>query len=118
MNNVTIKGRLTKDFTTNYTSTGFAFAKTGIAESNRYKDKNGETKETVKFFNVEAKGKRAERFAKLAGKGKLVHINGYLDQEKWQDKDGKSRESVKIVILDMTPIDTSSYKAEAAQKAA
>ncbi len=110
-NRITIKGRLTRDFEMNYAPSGYAFARSAIAETSRHKDGNGEIQESVKFFNVEAKGHRAEKFPLLARKGALVHLTGFLDQEKWQDKDGHNRETIKIVILELVPIDGAAYAA-------
>ena len=67
-----------------------------VANSRKYKDKAGETKEESAFVDVEAWGKTGELAAKYLAKGKGVIVEGGLRQQQWKDKDGNSRSKILI----------------------
>jgi single-strand DNA-binding protein len=48
------------------------------------------------FLDVEAWGRTAEVVEKYAGKGKLVTVDGRLEQQRWE-KDGQKRSKVIVV---------------------
>lgn len=50
----------------------------------------------VSFLDVEAWGRTAEVIEKYAGKGKLVTVQGRLEQQRWE-KDGQKRSKVIVV---------------------
>ena len=67
MNLVVIKGNLTRDPELRYLPNGTAVCGFGLAVNRKWKDQNGEQKEEVSFFDVEAWSGRAETVAAEAG---------------------------------------------------
>ena len=80
MNNCTFIGRLTKDPEIRYTKENMAVCSFTIAVD-RY---NG----TADFFPVKTWGKTAENCAKYLAKGRLVAVNGSMQNDSWE-KDGE-----------------------------
>jgi len=99
MNLVVIKGNLTRDPELRYLPNGTAVCGFGLAVNRKWKDQNGEQKEEVSFFDVEAWSGRAETVAQWFKKGKPILVQGRLKQEQWEDKEtGNPRSKVKIVM--------------------
>lgn len=80
MNICTFIGRLTKDPEIRYTKENMAVCSFTIAVD-RY---NG----TADFFPVKTWGKTAENCAKYLAKGRLVAVNGSMQNDSWE-KDGE-----------------------------
>jgi single-strand DNA-binding protein len=85
-NKITIVGRLTRDPELKYTNTGIPVCKYSLAVSRKYKNANG-SKDTD-FFNVVTWRKLAEISAKFLKKGKLVLIEGSMQQSSYTDQNG------------------------------
>ena len=99
MNLVIIKGNLTRDPELRYLPNGTAICSFGLAVNRTWKDANGEKKEEVSFFDVDAWSGRAETVAQWFKKGKPILVTGRLKQETWEDKEtGNPRSKVKIVL--------------------
>ena len=96
LNKVIIIGRLVRDPTTRYTSSGNRVAEFPIVYSRRYMV-NDTWKEESHFFDVKAYGKIAEGLTDRVSKGYMVVIEGRLTQERWTDKEGKTQSKVRIV---------------------
>ena len=92
MNNVNIIGRFTKDIKLEYSQSGTAYLRNGIALNRKGKD------DTTDFFNVSAFGKTAEFIDKYFSKGSKVAISGHLQSDSYTTKDGEKRTSVAIII--------------------
>lgn len=90
-NVVVLRGRLTRDPESRqvgeHTKVSFSLA------VNRYGDK-------VSFFDVEAWRRPAEIVQAYVTKGKLITVNGYLDQQTWE-QDGHKRSKVVVVARDV-----------------
>lgn len=95
-NRVLLMGHLTRDPEIRYTPGGMAVAAFGLAVNNRYK-KDGEVKEEVSFFDVEAWGKTAENCAEYLSRGRPVFVDGRLKQDRWEDDNGNKRQKIKVV---------------------
>jgi len=99
MNLVILKANLTRDVEVRYLQTGTAIASFGVAVNRKWKDDQGNQKEEVSFFDVDAWGKTAETIAQWFKKGSPILITGRLKQETWDDKQtGQKRSKVKIVL--------------------
>ncbi len=96
LNKVIIIGRLVRDPTTRYTSSGNRVVEFPIVYNRRYMV-DDTWKEESHFFDVKAYGKLAEGLADRVLKGYMVVIEGRLTQERWMDKEGKSQSKVRIV---------------------
>ena len=97
LNTVTIVGRLTKDVTLEYTSSGMAICKGSIAV-NRNQKKNGEWQTTASFFDFSILGKIGENLKMYLTKGKQVVLGGYLKQDRWTGQDGQNHSKVYIGV--------------------
>jgi len=97
LNKVMIIGNLTRDPEVRFTGTGQAVANFGVATSEKFKAKSGETEEKTEFHSVVLWGKLAEIAGEYLKKGKSVYIEGRLETRKWQDKSGNDRYTTEIV---------------------
>jgi single-strand DNA-binding protein len=95
-NKVILMGNLTKDPELRYTSSGMAVANFSLA-INRRTAKEGEKKEEVDFFDIEAWDKQAELCSEYLSKGSGVLIEGRLKQDRWEDETGSKRSRIKVV---------------------
>jgi single-strand DNA-binding protein len=100
LNRVQLIGRLGKDPESKFTPTGKKVAHFSVAISNRWKGKEGETKEYTEWVNVEAWGRLGEVCQDYLKKGSLVFVEGRLKTDRYEDK-GETRFYTKVVALSM-----------------
>lgn len=99
MNTVIIKGNITRDPELRYLPNGTPVCGFGIAVNEKWTGDDGQKKERVDFFDVEAWSKRGETVAQWFKKGNPILITGKLKQETWDDKQtGQKRSKIKIVL--------------------
>ena len=104
LNRVQLIGRLGKDPDGKFTPTGKKVVHFSMAISNRWKSKEGETKEYTEWVNVEAWGRLGEVCQEYLKKGSLVFLEGRLKTDKYEDK-GEIRYFTKVVGLAMQMLD-------------
>jgi single-strand DNA-binding protein len=104
LNRVQLIGNLGKAPESKYTPTGKKVAHFSIAISNRWKSKEGETKEYTEWVNIEAWGRLGEVCQEYLKKGSLVYIEGRLKTDKYEDK-GETKYFTKVVALAMQMLD-------------
>ena len=104
LNRVQLMGRLGKDPESKFTPTGKKVAHFSIAVNNRWKSKEGETKEYTEWVTVEAWGRLGEICQGYLKKGSLVYIEGRLKTDKYEDK-GETKYFTKVVALAMQMLD-------------
>ncbi len=93
MNQVVLIGRLTKDPELRYTpGNNTAVARFSIAVDRPYAKEK-----TTDFFNIVVWGKAAENCDRYTSKGKLVGINGSIQNNNYEDKNGVKRYTNEIV---------------------
>jgi len=98
INRVVLVGRLTRDPEIRYTPSGVAMATMGIAvDKNLAKENQREGEPTADFFNVVAWRHSAEFASNYLSKGRLVAIDGRLQQRSWVDPQGQKRSVVEVV---------------------
>lgn len=90
-----------------------------VATTERYKDRNGETKELTEWHTVNAWDKRADFVEKYLKKGAQVYIEGRLKTRSYQDKDGNERYATEITadniqLLGKRPDDSAQPTAQTA----
>jgi single-strand DNA-binding protein len=98
LNRVQLIGRLGKDPESRHTPTGKQVTTFSLAVSNRWKSKEGETKEYTEWVNIEAWGRLGEVCQEYLKKGSLIYLEGRLKTDKYEE-DGKSRFYTKVVAL-------------------
>lgn len=106
LNQVIIAGRLTRDPELKYISSGRAVCTISIANTQYYKDKQGERKENTTFVEVTLWDKAAEYIGENLQKGRPVLIEGRLKSDSWEDKQtGQKRSKIAIAANRVTPLD-------------
>ncbi|MBI4464441.1 MAG: single-stranded DNA-binding protein [Acidobacteria bacterium] len=104
VNKVILVGHLGKDPDVSYTSSGQALAKFSLATNRRSKDKSGEWKDETDWHNIVAWGKTAEFCGQYLTKGRLVYVEGRIQNRTWEDKEGNKRYATDIVANDVIPL--------------
>ena len=103
MNSVSLIGRLTRDPDVRYSSSSqLAIARFSLAVD-RIPDKSGEKK--ADFINIVCFGKTAEFVEKYVGKGRLVAVQGRIQNDNYQDQNGKTVYRDQVVCDRLEPLD-------------
>jgi len=92
LNSVIIIGRLAKDPELRFTASGKSVATFSVAVNRAYSKTN-----EADFFNVVVWGKSAENCANYLAKGKLVGIQGEIQNRSYEAKSGEKRYITEIV---------------------
>lgn len=71
-------------------SNGTKYRYFGLAQNNKYKNKNGEDVKETSFFSLKIYEKDFEKFEKLLEVGNYVYVQGYL--KSYKDSDNKTQE--------------------------
>lgn len=104
LNRVQLIGRLGKDPDGKFTPTGKQVTHFSLAVTNRWKNKDGETKEYTEWINIEAWGRLGEVCKEYLKKGSLVYLDGRLKTDRYEDK-GETKYFSKVVALQMQMLD-------------
>lgn len=104
LNRVQLIGRLGKDPESKFTPTGKKVAHFSLAVSNRWKSKEGDTKEYTEWVTVEAWGRLGEVCQEYLKKGSLLFLEGRLKTDKYEDR-GETKYYTKVVALSMQMLD-------------
>ncbi len=104
LNRVQLIGRLGKDPEGKFTPTGRKVTHFSVAVSNRWKNKDGETKEYTEWVNIEAWGRLGELCQEYLKKGSLIFVEGRLKTDRYEDK-GEPRYYTKVVALSLQFLD-------------
>lgn len=89
-------GRLTRDPELRYTPQGVAVTTIGVACNHRWKTPSGELKEKTTFVDVDYWGAQAEAVVKYFCKGKLICVEGRLEQDRWETPAGEKKTRMKV----------------------
>lgn len=95
LNRVTIMGRIVNDIELKQTPSGVSVATIRIACERDIKDKDG-NKQTD-FFDVVAWRSMADFLSRYFSKGRMVILEGRMQNREWTDKNGNKRVSTEIV---------------------
>jgi len=96
VNIVMQRGNLTRDPEVKYSTKGIPIVHFSIAVSRKYRKQDGELKEEVSFFDVEAFGTQAKSCGDYLIKGSDVLVEGRLRQDRWENQEGQRRNKVLI----------------------
>ncbi len=106
LNKVIIAGRLTRDPELKYIGSGRAVCNLSVANSQHYRTKEGERRESTTFVNVTLWDKQAEWVGERLKKGRPVLVEGRLKSDSWEDKTtGQKRTKLEISAQRLTPLD-------------
>jgi len=103
INSVVLVGRLTRDPELRTTTTGKQVVSFGIAVDKKFKPQDGSP--TADFFNVTAWEKTAEFVSNYLAKGRLVAVQGRLQQRSYTTQDGNQREVVEVIADNVQGLD-------------
>lgn len=123
VNLVVLCGNLTKDWEIQYTPSGIAIGKGGIAINKKWKDGTGQMREKVCFVDLVAFKKTAEVLAEHTRKGSCIHVVGELNLDQWEDKQsGAKRSKLNVTVqsfqfMDRAPTQADGQQAPARQAA-
>ena len=96
INNVVLTGRLTKDIDLKYTQSGTAVGSFSVAVERKFKNAQGERE--TDFINCVIWRKSAENFAKFAGKGSLVGLEGSIQTRNYENNQGQRVYVTEVVV--------------------
>lgn len=105
LNRVQLIGRLGRDPESRFTPTGKKVAHFSVAISNRWKDREGEMRESTEWINVEAWERLGETCQQYLKKGSLVYVDGRLKTDKVENQ-GDTRYFTKVVAQTVQFLDT------------
>jgi len=106
VNKVIIIGTLGRDPEMRYMPNGNAVASMSLATDEGYKDKStGSWVDRTEWHRVEAFGRSAEVIGEYLKKGSKIYVEGKLRTDEYE-KDGIKRYSTKIIVSQMTMLDT------------
>ena len=97
LNKVMIIGNAGKDPEIRHLDNGVSVVTLPVATTERYKDKNGETKEQTEWHNVVFWRQLAEFTEKYVKKGSQLFIEGRLRTRSWDDQSGNKKYVTEIV---------------------
>lgn len=92
-------GRLTKDPELRFTQTGKAVAKFGLAIDRPF------NKDETDFFNIVVWGKSAENCANYIEKGRLVAVEGRVQNRSYETNSGEKRYITEIIASNVKFLD-------------
>jgi len=96
MNRVFLMGNVTRDLELRHTPSGTAVADMGLAVSESYRNKSGETVESTCFVDVVVWARQAETCAEYLAKGSAVMVEGSLQYDKWETENGEKRSRIRV----------------------
>lgn len=111
VNRTYLLGRIGKEIETSNVN-GNYLAKTSLATTKRWKDKQGNQQEKTTWHNLVAWGKTAEILKEKTEKGSRVFIEGEIDNGSYEKKDGSKGYFSQINVSNVNIID---FKKEAEQ---
>ena len=68
-----------------------------LATTERYRDRNGETRENTEWHNIVAWGSTADVVEKYVRKGTQLYIEGRIRTRSWDDQSGNKRYTTEIM---------------------
>ena len=98
INEVFLCGNLTRDPEYKSIPSGVGVVNFDIAVNHIFKDKSGNKKEEVSYFNCEAWDTAADYINKNFSKGDQIFVKGQLKQDRWTH-DGKNLSRIKVKVF-------------------
>lgn len=97
LNKAFILGRLTSDPDSRVLPSGQPVTNFSLATNRVWNDQAGNKQEDVQFHNIVIFGRLAEIAARYLAKGRLVLIEGRIQNRSWEGKDGNRRYRTEII---------------------
>jgi single-strand DNA-binding protein len=96
LNSVFLIGNLTRDPELRFVPGGTAVSNLRLAVNEKYRDSNGELKDTTCFLTVVVWGKMAESCSQYLSKGSPIFVEGSLQSRSWETQDGQKRSVLEV----------------------
>ena len=103
INRVVLVGRLTRDPELKTTTTGKSVCDFSISVNKRIKPSDGSS--DADFFRVTCWEKTAEYVSNYLHKGRLVAVDGRLQQRKFTGQDGQNKEFIEVIAESVQGLD-------------
>ncbi|MBI2454471.1 MAG: single-stranded DNA-binding protein [Parcubacteria group bacterium] len=97
LNKIFIVGNLTRDPEIRSLPSGQNVANFAVATNRIWNDKNGQKQQDTQFHNVVVFGRMADTCGKYLNKGKLVLVEGRIQNRSWDAQDGTKKYRTEIV---------------------
>jgi single-strand DNA-binding protein len=104
LNRVQLIGRLGNKPTSHYTPSGKKVTTFNLAVGQRWRNKEGETRETTDWFHIEVWGRLGEICEQYLNKGRLVYLEGRLRTNR-VEQEGVTRYFTKVIASQMQILD-------------
>ena len=91
LNKVLLIGNVGKDPEVRHLESGAAVATITLATSERYRDRNGETRELTEWHTVIAWRQLADLAENYIRKGSQIYVEGKIRSRSWDDQNGQKR---------------------------
>lgn len=112
-NKTILIGNLTRDVELKYTPSGTAVTEITLAVNEKYKDSNGEWKESASFIDCTLWGRTAEVANEYLHKGDATLVEGRLKQDTWTGKEsGAKRSKIKVTVEKLTLLGNNGQRTE------
>jgi single-strand DNA-binding protein len=102
VNKAILIGNLGRDPELRFTPNGQPVATFSLATSFRWKDKNGQPQDRTDWHNIVVFGRQAEVCKEYLKKGRLVYLEGRIQNRTYEDKDGVKKYRSEIIVTQMT----------------
>jgi single-strand DNA-binding protein len=117
LNKVQLIGHLGKDPQTRFTPTGKKVCTFTLAVNHRWKDKDGNAKESTNWFNIEVWARLGEVCQQYLTKGSLVYLEGRLQTDRYEHE-GETRFITKVIVNEMQMLDRKAEEEPASEEEA
>jgi single-strand DNA-binding protein len=97
VNKTILIGRVGKDPDVRTLQDGNIVANFTLATSERYKDRNGEVKESTEWHSITCWRGCADLANNYVRKGQLLYIEGKIHNRSYQDRDGVTRYKTEVI---------------------
>ena len=96
LNKIFVLGNLTRDPEVRALPSGQNVVNFAVATNRVWNDKNGQKQQDTQFHNVVVFGKMADTCAKYLNKGKMVLVEGRIQNRSWDAADGTKNTEPKL----------------------
>ncbi len=97
LNKIFVLGNLTRDPEVRSLPSGGTVASFAVATNRVWNDKSGQKQQDTQFHNVVVFGRMAETCAKYLNKGKMVLVEGRIQNRSWDAADGTKKYRTEVV---------------------
>lgn len=105
-NIVLLAGNLTRNPDARRTNSGTTVCNLGLAVNKKWRDQQGQQRESTLFVDIEVWGKQADFCRDYLGKGASVLIEGELESQQWEDKTtGQQRHKLVVKARNVQALD-------------